>query len=130
MRREEGQRRRKEERSVMEEEVGVFVCPRRPLSSHYQRIRQMLQLYRCWFDSEAPTLIPSSLLSSTTPRQRLLSSSLWSHTLAPQIVCQKPSERLFDFSVPRSHSPETQHNPQKDCENHLVQSQSDFFSVH
>lgn len=57
-----------------EEAVGVFVCPRRPLSSHYQRIRQMLPLYRRWFDSKPPTLISSSLLSSTTPRQRLLSS--------------------------------------------------------
>lgn len=69
--REEG--RNGEERSRAEvEAVGVFVCPRRPLSSHYQGIRQMLLLYRCWFDSEPPTLIPSSLLLLTTPRQRLL----------------------------------------------------------
>lgn len=75
MRREEG--RKGEERSrVKEEAVGVFVCPRRLLSSHYQGIRQMLPLYRCWFDSEPPTLIPSSLLLPTTPRQRLFSSSL------------------------------------------------------
>lgn len=71
MRREEG--RSGEERSRAEvEAVGVFVCPRRLLSSHYQGIRQMLLLYRCWFDSEPPTLIPSSLLLPTTPRQRLL----------------------------------------------------------
>lgn len=74
MRREEG--RRGEERSRAEEEAdGVFVCPRRLLSSHYQGIRQMLPLYRCWFDSEPPTLIPSSLLFSTTHRQRLLYAS-------------------------------------------------------
>lgn len=54
------------------EAVGVFVCPRRLLSSHYQGIRQMLLLYRCWFDSEPPALIPSSLLLPTTPRLRLL----------------------------------------------------------
>lgn len=74
------ERARKEKKRSREEEevVGVFVCPRRPLSSHYQGIRQMLPLYRCWFDSEPPTLIPSSLLAPTTPRQRLLSSSLHS----------------------------------------------------
>lgn len=86
------ERARKEKKRSREEEevVGVFVCPRRPLSSHYQGIRQMLPLYRCWFDSEPPTVIPSSLLAPTTPRQRLLSSSLHSAltttTSSPNLV--------------------------------------------
>lgn len=71
--REEGRSGEEPSRAEVEA-VGVFVCPRRPLSSHYQGIRQMLLLYRCWFDSEPPTLIPSSLLLPTTPplRPRLL----------------------------------------------------------
>lgn len=92
MRREEG--RKGEERSELEEEeaVGVFVCPRRPLSSHYQRIRQMLPLYRCWFDSEPPTLIPSSLLSSSTPPLHLPRYIVPS--TSSSIVCQKYSQKL------------------------------------
>lgn len=90
MRREEG--RKGEERSRAEvEAVGVFVCPRRLLSSHYQGIRQMLPLYRCWFDSEPPTLIPSSLLLPTTPRQRLLYAS----SPPLYIVTPPPSNRLL-----------------------------------
>lgn len=102
MRREEGRKgaeRSREEAAA----VGVFVCPRRLLSSHYQGIRQMLALYRCWFDSEPPTLIPSSLLLPTTPPQRLLSSSLYSclclhrhpSTPPPTPPHPTPPSRLF-----------------------------------
>lgn len=131
MRREEG--RKGEERSRAEEEaVGVFVCPRRLLSSHYQGIRQMLPLYRCWFDSEPPTLIPSSLLLPTTPRQRLLSSSLYS---PPNNCLLKIFTELsgFNFSTLSScfavmhiHSSSHKLKKHKYYKNYLVHSQCKF----
>lgn len=143
MRREEGRNGEEQSRAEVEA-VGVFVCPRRLLSSHYQGIRQMLLLYRCWFNSEPPTLIPSSPLLPTTPRQRLL------YTLSPPLhvslrpiqsfvkknkkkikIFTKTSEiQLFNscLSVMHMHSVSNKLETHICFQNYLVHSQSKFVS--
>lgn len=98
--REEGRSGEEPSRAEVEA-VGVFVCPRRPLSSHYQGIRQMLLLYRCWFDSEPPTLIPSSLLLPTTPplRPRLLLLHIEHPPATPPLT--QPSTLMHLYGIVR-----------------------------